>query len=323
MGCLTELDLDAAERIALGHGLGACRAVVPIAAGTVNSNYFIDTMGGRFFVRVYEQQEVAGVAYEWALVDFLSAGGVPLPARVAGPEPGALRVGGKPVVVYRQVTGEDLCQRRVDGQRARTLGAALGVSARVGRGFPVVREGRFGLSDIRRLLQQTEAVGRPELAPAIARLLALHAELAADPPIGLPRGVVHGDLFRDNVLWQGDRLVALLDWESASDGVLVYDLAVAILAWCYGDGLDWTLARSLVDGYGTERALSVDEWAGLRWNLRAACLRFATTRICDVYLRGGYPPRYKDYRRFLSRLDAVEALDPVGLRLLLGGGPGL
>jgi len=91
--------------------------VVPVAAGTVNSNYFLDTERGRVFVRLYEQQEVDGVAYEWALLDHLSARGVPVPPRVTGPVPGALRVGGKPVAVFAAVQGEDLCQKQVTVER--------------------------------------------------------------------------------------------------------------------------------------------------------------------------------------------------------------
>lgn len=318
MGRFTELELADAKRIAHAHGLGDCLAVISIAAGTVNSNYFIDTASGRYFVRLYEQQDVDGVGYEWALVDFLAAGGVPLPARVVGPPPGELRVSGRPVVVYRQVVGEDLCQARVTAARTRSVGVALAKAARVGQHFSQIRAGRFGLPDVARLLAQAKQAQRPELDGAIARLISLHAELDQKLPTQLPRGVVHGDLFRDNVLWRGDELVALLDWESASDGILVYDLAVCILAWCCGDALDWDLARALVGGYRSEREPSAEEWDGLWWHLRAGCLRFATTRIIDVYLRGTYPDGYKDYRRFLGRLDMIEALTPVQLAQRLG-----
>jgi homoserine kinase type II len=133
----------------------------------------------------------------------------------------------------------------------------------------------------------------------------------------LSQGVVHGDLFRDNVLWQGDRLVALLDWESASHGTIVYDLAVTMLAWCCGDQLDWSLGKAMVAGYQRERPLGREEWAGLWWSMRLACLRFATTRITDVYLKGTYPPGYKNYQRFLQRLDMVETLTPEELEAKL------
>jgi homoserine kinase type II len=168
------------------------------------------------------------------------------------------------------------------------------------------------------LLQQASEAQRPELDEVLTRLKALTAKLVRDTPADLPRGVVHGDLFRDNVLWQGDQLVALLDWESASHGILAYDVAVTVLAWCCGSDLDWELARAMVTGYRSERELAPREWTGLWWMMRTACLRFATTRIIDVFLRGSYPAGYKDFRRFLMRLDAVEALTPESLADRLG-----
>ncbi len=318
MGRFTELDFENAQRVASAHQLGTCRAVIPISAGTVNSNYFIDTDHGRYFVRLYEQQEVEGVAYEWALVDFLAEGGVPLPKRVAGPAAGELRVGGKPVVVYCRVAGEDLCQQRVDAARVGAVGRALARAAEAGRAFPIIRAGRFGLGDVARLLGEAELAQRSELAAPLTRLRALHAELVAALPTDLPTGVVHGDLFRDNVLWRGDELVALLDWESASDGILVYDLAVTILAWCCGDTLDWRLARALVDGYREQRELKGREWNALWCHLRAGCLRFATTRIIDVHMKGTYAAGYKEFGRFLSRLDVIEQDNPRTLAERLG-----
>jgi homoserine kinase type II len=310
MATFTALVAEDAQRIATAHGLGTCVGVIPIAAGTVNSNYFIDAERGRFFVRLYEQQDVDGVAYEWDLLAHLKGASVPLPARVTGPAPGEVRVSGKPVAVFEQVVGQDLCQRLVTRDRVHAVGAALARAARVGQRFATIREGRFELSDVARLLDEAEAAGRPELSSVIARLRMLRAEIDGRSFEALPRGVVHGDLFRDNVLWVDERIVALLDWESASDGVLVYDLAVCMLAWCCGDALDLSLAEAMVTGYRTERELTAEEWEGLWWQLRMGCLRFATTRIIDVYLKGIYPPGYKDYRRFLARLDVIEGLSP-------------
>jgi homoserine kinase type II len=316
MASFTPLSPADGARVAAAHQLGTCLGVVPVPAGTVNSNYFLDTSSGRVFVRLYEQQEVDGVAYEWTLLDHLTSRGVPVPPRVSGPGPGELRVGGRPVAVFQLVQGNDLCQALVSDERLAQVGAALARASRAGEDFAVRREGRFTFADIVRLLDLASAASRPELSADIARLRTLHAELTATAPV-LPRGVVHGDLFRDNVLWQGQQLVALLDWESASDGVVVYDLAVTMLAWCCGDTLDWQLARALVAGYQRERPLSESEWQGLHWCLRAACLRFASSRLIDVYLKGTYPPGYKSYARFLTRLDAVEAHAPAALAKLL------
>jgi homoserine kinase type II len=327
MATFTPMSADDGARIATAHGLGSCHEIIGVQAGTVNSNYFLVTDQGRVFVRLYEQQEADGVAYEWALLDHLVARGVPVPPRIKGPGPGELRVGGRPVAVFQAVSGEDVCQARVDAKRAYAVGAALARASKAGEDFPIVREGRFRLEDVARLLARASAEARPELVQPIARLTALHAELAANYP-KLPQGVVHGDLFRDNVLWQDVReaggssgeqkIAALLDWESASHGTVIYDLAVTMLAWCCGDTLDWQLAKAMVAGYRSERELANGEWEGLWWSMRLGCLRFATTRIIDVYLKGTYPVGYKSFRRFLLRLDVIEQLQPHELQHKLG-----
>src|SRR5688500_6564292 len=125
MATFTKLSAEDAAIVAAAHGLGACRGGLPVAAGTVNSNYFIDTDRVRVFVRMYEQQEVEGVAYEWSLLAHLVQQGVPVPGRVEGPAPGEVRVAGRPVAVFQQVTGEDLCQRLVSAARTEPVGRAL------------------------------------------------------------------------------------------------------------------------------------------------------------------------------------------------------
>jgi homoserine kinase type II len=125
----------------------------------------------------------------------------------------------------------------------------------------------------------------------------------------LPSGVIHGDLFRDNVLFHGEQIAALLDFESASHGRFAYDLMVTLLAWCYGDdAFDLPLVAAMLSGYKRVRPLTAAEREALPVEGAIACLRFATTRISDFSARAepGKPP-LRDYRRFLSRLEAIEA----------------
>jgi homoserine kinase type II len=129
------------------------------------------------------------------------------------------------------------------------------------------------------------------------------SDRARDPT--LPAGLVHGDLFRDNVLWNGASLAALLDFESAHRGALAYDLAVCTLAWCYGDAFDDRLSRALVAGYETVRPLSEAEHRALPAEMRFAAVRFAITRITDYAMRPPEGRVMKDWKRFLARLDAL------------------
>jgi homoserine kinase type II len=132
-----------------------------------------------------------------------------------------------------------------------------------------------------------------------------------------PRGLIHGDLFRDNVLFH-DQGLTLLDFEQASHGSLVYDLAVCVNAWCYLDKhFDERLVRGLVSGYRAIRSLSVADLALLYIESRAAAMRFTVTRITDVYLPDTGQDG-KDFRRYLARLQALRAAGRDGFAGWLG-----
>ena len=117
------------------------------------------------------------------------------------------------------------------------------------------------------------------------------------------------------MLWdERGEIAALLDFESASDGVYAYDLMVTVLAWCFGDALDAGLMRAMVDGYESVRPLEARERAGLLAEGCVASLRFAITRLTDYAMRVTDGPRVvKDWRRFQARLLALEALGEAGL----------
>ena len=319
MAVYTNVAIADATRVTVAHGLGETLAVIPIAAGSVNTNYFVEGAFGRRFLRVYEEQDTSGVAYEWALLAHLADEGVPVPRVVSGTEPGAVCIEGKPTALFELVAGEEVCQRMVNVARASAVGAFLGRFHRVQASFGWRREGRFRRSDLRARLDRARGHARPELSAPIARLDALLDVLDADEPRALPRGVTHGDLFRDNVRFEGEAVLAAIDWESAADGVLAYDLMVTVLAWCYGADFDFGAARAMVEAYDRERPLEDAEWAALRYLGIAVCARFATTRITDFHLRATpeAPPK-RAFSRFLERLDAIEAVSKEDFAHALG-----
>ena len=148
----------------------------------------------------------------------------------------------------------------------------------------------------------------PQLVAAVARLRPELAGLARERTPDLPRGVIHGDLFIDNVLFDGPEMVALLDFEQASWGKLTYDLAVTVLAFGFGqDDFRPEIVNAIFEGYIAERRLTEAERDGLGCELRFVACRFAVTRITDVYLRqtGGAAPG-KNFGRYLSRLDRIQ-----------------
>jgi homoserine kinase type II len=291
-------------------GLGAVTAVRPIHAGTINSNFAVQTERGPWFVRVNEGKSEADVAWEARLVAALAAGGVvtppPLVARDGRPY-APLRGTDKWVSVFPWRAGRHLGAGEITVEIARAFGAALGALHRIGLGLPAAWR-RRSIYDHDHLVARYAGFAAstdPELARAIEVLrdeLAV-AGAAAPERAGATQGMIHGDLFRDNVLWDAGRVVAILDFEQASGGSLAYDLAVCINDWCWDGTARLDLAGALLAGYQEVRALTAGDRAALPVEVRAAAARFTITRITDVYLARVDNPD-KDFRAFLARCDA-------------------
>lgn len=307
------MTLDEA-RVALGGYDLDIVDVRALAAGSVNSNFSVRARSGeRYFVRVYEEQDLDGAKAELMVIRELSASGVPTPPPLENRRGGYVgEHRGKPVAVHPWVDGHILCFGLVTPAAAREVGRAL---ARVHLCTPSlsrVAPGRFGLDGLRERLERVDRTD-PSYAPYTRRIRERIEHHAARSPSSLPSGLIHGDLFRDNVLWRdaqasAPELLALLDFESASAGVFIYDVMVCVHAWCYGSRFEPALVRALLAGYRSQRELEREERAAIVHQGALAALRFATTRLTDFSLRAppGQPPA-RDFRRFLDRLAALES----------------
>lgn len=313
--------------IADSFALGEVRACTAIAAGTINSNFAVDTATGRWFVRINEGKAEADVAWEAQLVAALAAGGVPaptpIPARDGRPYaalPGGPGVPGKWVSAFAWRAGHHLAPAEVTPAHADALGAALGALHRVALALPAAWR-RRSIYDHDHLVARFAGfagVADPALAQAVDVLRDELAALAAEAAVrrGATHGIIHGDLFRDNVLWDGGAVAAILDFEQASGGSLAYDLAVCINDWGWAAAPRWDAIAALLAGYQRERPLTAGDRAALPVEVRAAAARFTITRITDVYLARVDNPD-KDFRDFLARLDAWRGPALGQLRALL------
>ena len=283
----------------------------PIAVGTVNTNVRVETAAGPRFLRVNEGKTEDDVAREAAIVAFVAARGVPTPAP-------ALTTAGAPFARWRGEfaslfpwsPGRTLSRAEMTPEHARQAGTALAKLHRAGAAFPDHRPGRYEPEEIARRLAQvaTVAGADPDLTAAVATLGPELAALAVERRSDVPLGLIHGDLFIDNVLYDGPTLASLLDFEQASWGRLVYDVAVTLLAFAFGrDDFRPDVVRALLAGYVAERPPAPAEREAFGAELRFAACRFAVTRITDVYLKrtAGAAPG-KDFRRYLLRLRRVR-----------------
>lgn len=310
MALFTRLGQAELQELAATFQLGTLAGVQAIAAGTINSNFEVATDRGRWFVRINEGKSEADVAYEAQLVTAFAAGGVvtPPPVRASDGRPYAALPGtAKWVSVFPWRPGHHLGPAEITPAIADELGAALARIHLIGLAKPASWQRRSIYDHDHLVARHTgfASAGDPALARAIAVLGDELAVATAAAPVrrAASHGIIHGDLFRDNVLWEHGRMVAILDFEQASGGSLAYDLAVCINDWCWTDAVQFATVAALLAGYQRVRPLTDGDRAALPIEVRAAAARFTITRITDVYLAKVDNPD-RDFRAFLARCDA-------------------
>ena len=303
------LDGGAVQEILRGFGRGGYVAHRPIPVGTINTNVRVELADGSVFLRINEGKSEDDVRREAAIVSHVAARGVPTPVPFATPagEP-FVRWGDELASLFPWFPGRTLTRAELNPIHAAAAGDALARLHLASGGFTDHRPGRYEPSEIAQRLAGIAELRRPELAGAVATLHPELTRLARERAAELPSGIIHGDLFIDNVLYEGDALSALLDFEQASWGRFAYDLAVTTLAFGYGkDDFRPDVVRALIDAYTRIRPPTAAERAGFGSELRFVACRFAVTRITDVHLKraAGAAPG-KRFERYLERLASVR-----------------
>ena len=268
-----------------------------ISEGIENTNYFVDTRReGRlqqYVLTLFERLDYDDLPYFLGLMAHLNTAGVPTAAPVADNVGELLRpLCGKPAALVQRIDGLGVGEASV--AQCRAIGGALAALHRAGQSFGASRAPDRGLA----WCQSTANDVLPKLSDEDATLLC--DELAWQNAVDrstLPTGVIHADLFRDNALFVGERLVGLIDFYYACNDRLLYDLAVATNDWCWtpGVGPEQDKLDALLDAYGAQRPLTDAEQACWLAELRASALRFWLSRLYDKHFpRGGDLTLIKD-----------------------------
>jgi homoserine kinase type II len=321
MAIYTELTADEIAGVLAAHGLPPPDRVVPEPKGYVNTNHHVWSGGRRFFLRLAEASSDADVAFEAEVHAFLAEARFPAPRLVLaqGGTP-AVRVRGKSALLFAYAPGEELRDGDVGPEHCLRVGEELARLHDLAAGFAADRSNPYGPARVAAWIAAVREDPRDEEVRAALPLLEEELRLAERLP-GAPRGLVHGDLFVDNLLWIGGRVSAVLDWEMSCVDAFAYDLGVALSAWCWTDAFDPARAAALAAGYRGRRRVEAETAEALFPYARHAALRFAASRLVALRapdLGRERMPR-KDWRPYRDRLLALRELGAEGFRGLLGG----
>jgi len=287
MAVYTEVSFADASALVERLAIGTLQSLAPCAGGIENTNYFADTSHGRFVLTLFERLTSDELPFYLRLMKHLADHGLPVPAPQADANGELLfSLHGKPAAVVERLPGEH--HLAPDAADCAALGAVLARMHVAGRSFALAQPNLRGLAWWNETVPVVLPLIAPEQAELMADELAWQQRLAGSPAFhSLPRGVVHGDLFRDNAMFEGERLAGVFDFYFAGVDCLLFDIAVALNDWCIdlrSGRLDEARAEALVAAYAVERPLEAGESRLLPALMRAAAFRFWLSRVWDVHL---------------------------------------
>jgi len=263
------------------YSLGSLVELQGIASGIENTNYFVTTSNGRFVLTLFEKLHAHELHFYLNLMAHLARHGIPCPSPVADRHNSFLgELNGKPACIVSRLAGKSLIDP--SSENCAAVGEMLGQMHGAGLSFDEKmknpRDAAWRKTAAKQVL--------PFLSEGDAKLLhdevAYHALYTLED---LPQGIVHADLFRDNVLFDGPRVGGLIDFYFACYDCLLYDVAITVNDWCMGAGgrLDKPRTRAFLDAYHKVRPFTVKEAAKWQVALRLAALRFWISRLFDLH----------------------------------------
>ena len=287
MAVYTEVTADEAQTLAHELQLGDVQSLQGIQGGIENTNYFLTTDQGEYVLTLFERLSHAQLPFYLYLMKHLASQGIPVPDPVADRQGDiVLTVQGKPAsVVNRLRGGSELAPRP---KHCRTVGATLARMHLAGRGFEREQPNLRGLSWWRETVPVVLPYLNAEQAALLQSELALQLHIASDSLYAaLPRGPIHADLFRDNVMFEGEELTGFFDFYFAGVDTWLFDVAVCLNDWCIDlqtGAFDPERVQAFLSAYQSVRALEYAERHLLNPMLRAGALRFWISRLWDYHL---------------------------------------
>ena len=284
MAVYTDVSDEELAAFIASYDIGALTSFKGIAEGVENSNYLVHTDRRPYILTLYEKRvRPEDLPYFLALMEHLAARDISCPLPVHDREGRTLReLAGRPAALISFLEG--LSVRRPGIEHCTGLGQALARFHLAGRDFPMSRQNDLSLPGWRALYDDVSASADSVIPGLKDEIAAELSHLEKHWLDDLPSGVIHADLFPDNVFFLDDKLSGVIDFYFACNDMLAYDLAICLNAWCFEpDGsFNITKARAMLQAYEHERKLTEAELANLPLLARGAALRFLLTRTYDL-----------------------------------------
>jgi homoserine kinase type II len=283
MAVYTEVSDDELARFIDGYALGRLLSFKGIAEGVENTNYLVHTTEGTFILTLYEKRvDPADLPFFLGLMEHLSAAGVTCPLPVRDNDGRVLNeLAGRQAALITFLEG--VWPKRPKVAHAQALGKALARMHIAGEGFPLKRTNALGVAGWRPLFDKFSS-RTDEICDGLHDLIADELRyLELSWPRDLPQGVIHADLFPDNVFFIDDALSGIIDFYFACNDAFAYDIAVCLNAWCFDakSQFDPQKGAALLAGYDSVRPLTDAERAAMPALARGAAMRFLLTRSYD------------------------------------------
>ena len=319
MAVYTQVFDEDLEAFLEGYALGEVLSFKGIAEGVENSNFLLRTTEGNFILTLYEKRVApSDLPFFLGLMGHLADRGISCPTPVLDKDGKALNeLCGRPAAIISFLDG--LWPRRIQPFHTKGLGSALAKFHIAGRDFELQRPNALSIQSWRPLFEAT-AARADEVCDGLAQKIGEEVSfLEENWPEHLPSGVIHADLFPDNVFFRHEKLTGLIDFYFACNDFLAYDIATCLNAWCFepDNAFNVTKARLLLRCYQAVRPLDPEELRTLPILCRGSSLRFLLTRLYDWlnHPEGAFvkPKNPVEYLRKLSFHQAIHSPAAYGL----------
>jgi homoserine kinase type II len=305
MAVYTEVTDEDLAGLLAAYDLGEVLSFKGIAEGVENSNFLLHTEAGFYILTLYEKRvNEAELPFFLGLMEHLAQRGISCPQPVENRRGEALgRVAGRPAAIVTFLDG--MWIRRPEPRHCAILGEALAKLHKAGADFGMHRQNALSLEGWLALHHSAESRA-DEVLPGLAEAIAVELSyLGGNWPADLPTGVIHADLFPDNVFFLAGKLSGMIDFYFACNDALAYDLAICLNAWCFESDASFNITKgmALINGYERVRKLNGAEVAALPILARGAALRFTLTRLVDwLNVPPGAVVRPKDPIEYVRKL---------------------